>query len=101
MNYVNIDDNKLKDLMKDKENTILIDVRSEEEYEEKNIEDSINIPLNNLLYSIDDIEEYKDKYVIIYCSSGHRSITACNLLSMEGFNKIYNLEKGIIGYDFK
>ena len=55
MNYVNIDDNKLKDLMKDKENTILIDVRSEEEYEEKNIEDSINIPLNNLLYSIDDI----------------------------------------------
>ena len=35
MNYVNIDDNKLKDLMKDKENTILIDVRSEEEYEEQ------------------------------------------------------------------
>lgn len=101
MNYVNIDDNKLKDLMKDKENTILIDVRSEEEYEEKNIEDSINIPLNNLLYSIDDIGEYKDKNVIIYCRSGHRSITACNLLSMEGFNKIYNLEKGIIGYDFK
>ena len=62
MNYVNIDDNKLKDLMKDKENTILIDVRSEEEYEEKNIEDSINIPLNNLLYSIDDIEEFK-KYL--------------------------------------
>ena len=60
MNYVNIDDNKLKDLMKDKENTILIDVRSEEEYEEKNIQDSINIPLNNLLYSIDDIEEYKE-----------------------------------------
>ena len=101
MNYINIDDNKLKDLMKDKENTILIDVRSEEEYEEKNIEDSINIPLNNLLYSIDDIGEYKDKNVIIYCRSGHRSITACNLLSMEGFNKIYNLEKGIIGYDFK
>lgn len=101
MNYVNIDDNRLKDLMKDKDNTILIDVRSEEEYEEKNIEDSINIPLNNLLYSIDDIEEYKDKDVIIYCRSGHRSITACNLLSMEGFNKIYNLEKGIIGYDFK
>ena len=101
MNYVNIDDNKLKDLMKDKENTILIDVRSEEEYEEKNIEDSINIPLNNLLYSIDDIGEYKDKNVIIYCRSGHRSITACNLLSIEGFNKIYNLEKGIIGYDFK
>ena len=101
MNYVNIDDNKLKDLMKDKENTILIDVRSEEEYDEKNIQDSINIPLNNLLYSIDDIEEYKDKNVIIYCRSGHRSITACNLLSIEGFNKIYNLEKGIIGYDFK
>jgi rhodanese-related sulfurtransferase len=43
-------------------------------------------------------EDYKDKDVIVYCRSGHRSITACNLLSMEGFNKLYNLERGIIEY---
>lgn len=100
MYYINIDDNKLKELMDDKENTILVDVRSEEEFEESNIEKSINMPLHQLMYNIDDIEDYKDKNVIVYCRSGHRSITACNLLSVEGFSKVYNLEKGIIGYDF-
>lgn len=100
MNYININDKQMRELMKDTDNTILIDVRTEEEYEEKNISNSINIPLNSLMFNIDELEDYKDKNVIIYCRSGHRSITACNLLSLEGFNKIYNLEKGIIGYDF-
>ncbi|WP_195937954.1 rhodanese-like domain-containing protein [Romboutsia sp. 1001713B170131_170501_G6] len=96
MAYINIDNKKLKELMK-KEDTILIDIRTREEYEENNIENSINIPLNNLLFEIDELEEYKEKNVIVYCRSGHRSVTACNLLHMEGFNKLYNLEKGIIG----
>lgn len=101
MYYINIDNNKLRSLMKDKNNTILLDIRSKEEYAEIKIENSINIPLQNLMYNIDDIESYKEKNIIIYCRSGHRSITACNLLSMEGFSKVYNLEKGIIEYDFK
>lgn len=101
MNYINIDNNKLRELIIDKENSILIDIRTEEEFENGKIENSINIPLYNLMYNIDDIEEYKQKNVIVYCRSGHRSITACNLLSMEGFVKVYNLEKGIIEYDLK
>ena len=80
---------------------LLLDIRTEEEFEEAHIENSINIPLQSLLYNIDELQDYDEKDIVVYCRSGHRSITACNLLSMEGFNKIYNLEKGIIGYDFK
>lgn len=50
------------------------------------------------MYNIDDISDYKDKNIIVYCRSGHRSITACNLLELEGFKNIYNLEKGIIEF---
>ena len=71
---------------------------SEEEFEEVNIETSINIPLQDLLYNIDELQDHNDKDIVIYCRSGHRSITACNLLAMEGFNKLYNLERGIIDY---
>ncbi|HSQ87474.1 rhodanese-like domain-containing protein [Romboutsia sp.] len=96
MNYTNINNKKLRELMK--EDVLLIDIRNKDEYEEKRIQNSINIQLHDLLYNIDEIEEYKDKKVIIYCRSGHRSITACNLLVMQGFKHIYNLEKGIINY---
>jgi len=96
MNYTNINNRKLRELMK--QDALLIDIRSKDEYEEKRIQNSINIQLHNLLYNVDEIEEYKDKKVIIYCRSGHRSITACNLLVMQGFKYVYNLEKGIINY---
>lgn len=96
MNYININNENLKELTKD--DILLLDIRTKEEYEEKNIPNSINIQLNDLLYNIDEIEEYKNKKIVVYCRSGHRSITACNLLSMEGFTNLYNLEKGIINY---
>lgn len=98
MSYKNIDNAKLKKMLKDKD-TVLIDIRTNEEFEAKNIDGAVNIPLQNLMYDIDEIIDYKDKNIIIYCRSGHRSITACNLLELEGFENIYNLEKGIIEYN--
>lgn len=96
--YINIDNIRLNKMINSDEDFLLLDIREEEEFEERFIPKAVNIPLNKLLFSIDDIEEYKDKKVVVYCRSGHRSITACNLLSMEGFEKLYNLEKGIIEY---
>lgn len=98
MGYKNLSSDELKKMINNEEEILLIDVRTEEEFENGNIETSINIPLQDLLYNIDDLQDYKDKDIVIYCRSGHRSITACNLLSLEGFNKLYNLEHGIIGY---
>lgn len=98
MGYKNISSNKLKEIIKNNKDILLVDVRTKEEFEEVHIENSINIPLQDLLYNIDELQDYSDKDIIIYCRSGHRSITACNLLSIEGFNKLYNLEDGILGY---
>lgn len=98
MSYKNISSNELKKLIKNNENILLIDVRSEEEFEEVNIETSINIPLQDLLYNIDELQDHNDKDIVIYCRSGHRSIIACNLLAVEGFSNLYNLERGIIDY---
>ncbi len=98
MNFKNITTDELKKVLNNKEDILLLDIRTKEEYEEGTIDNAINIPLQDLLYEVDDLEEYKDKKVVVYCRSGHRSITACNLLSMSGFNNLYNLEKGIIDY---
>lgn len=98
MNFKNITTDELKKVLNNKEDILLLDIRTKEEYEEYKIDNAINIPLQDLLYEVDDLEEYKDKKVIVYCRSGHRSITACNLLSISGFENLYNLEKGIIDY---
>lgn len=98
MSYINIDKKELNKLLKSEEDFLLLDIRTKEEFLESNIDGAVNVPLSELLFNIDEIEDYKDKKIVIYCRSGHRSITACNLLAMEGFNDLYNLEKGIIDY---
>ncbi|MGL5328690.1 MAG: rhodanese-like domain-containing protein [Peptostreptococcaceae bacterium] len=98
MNYFNINKDELKKIQDNKEDFLLLDIRTKEEFIEEKIEGAINIPLGELLFNIDEIEEFRDEKIIVYCRSGHRSITACNILYMEGFNDLYNLEKGIIDY---
>lgn len=98
MNYKNLNNDELKQLIKNNKNILLIDVRTEEEFKKNNIETSINIPLQDLLYNLDELQNHHDKDIVIYCRSGHRSITACNLLAIEGFNRLYNLEFGIEAY---
>lgn len=98
MGYKNLSSSELQNWIKNNKKMLLLDIRTEEEFEEVHIEHSVNIPLQDLLYNIDELQEYNDRDIVVYCRSGHRSITACNLLSMEGFNKLYNLEDGIQGY---
>lgn len=98
MSYTNIDKRELNMLLKSEEDFLLLDIRTKEEFMESKIDGAVNIPLSELLFNMDEIEDYKDRKIVIYCRSGHRSITACNLLTMEGFNDLYNLEKGIIDY---
>ena len=69
MSYKNISSNELKELIKNNENILLIDVRSEDEFEEINIETSINITLKDLIYNIDELQYHKDKDILIYCIS--------------------------------
>lgn len=93
MSYTNIDKRELNMLLKSEEDFLLLDIRTKEEFMESKIDGAVNVPLSELLFNIDEIEDYKDRKIVIYCRSGHRSITACNLLAMEGFNDLYNLEK--------
>ncbi|MDU3354258.1 rhodanese-like domain-containing protein [Clostridium sp.] len=44
------------------------------------------------------LEDYKDKPILVYCRAGHRSVVACNILNDAGFEKLYNLSYGTLGY---
>ena len=74
------------------EDTVLIDVRSEEEHQNCRIPGSIHIPLDQLRDRLDELDPGK-KYVV-HCFSGQRSYFAYRMLRLRGFS-VRNLTGGI------
>lgn len=78
--------NNFETIMKENE-YIIIDVRTEDEYNESHLVGSINIPY-------DEIDQNtnldKEKLIFVYCKSGNRSSIALKKLSNLGYN-VYNL----------
>lgn len=74
------------------ENVKIIDVRAKEEYDERHLDNAINIPYENIVEEIkNDSSINKDTPIIVYCKSGARSEKAYNSLKDAGYNHIYNL----------
>ena len=87
---------ELKQLMNDKKDFQLIDVREEYEFDEANMNGEL-IPMGEVMDNLDKIS--KDKQVVIHCRSGKRSATVINALeSQHGYTNLYNLKGGILAY---
>ena len=74
-----------------KENSILLDVRSEIEFNSGHIEGAINIPVDNLREHLNDLD--KNKEIIEYCQVGLRGYVASRILTQKGF-KVKNITGG-------
>ncbi len=77
---------------------VLLDVRTPQEVAEGQIPNSISIDINSPAFDakVMDLDPKKTYYV--YCRSGGRSATACMKMSTFGFDKLYNLEGGMLGW---
>ena len=75
-----------------KENYLVIDVRSEEEYNAGHVKFAINIPVGELESRISEIESWKDKNVVVYCNTGKKSAEAKTILDGKGFTKTFDAE---------
>ena len=76
--------------------SLVVDVRTPPEYRQTGyIKDSKLIPLGVLMRDLGELEQYKDKEVVILCAVGGRSYMAAQLLAREGFKDVRNLVGGI------
>lgn len=80
---------------RDKNNTILVDVRSEIEHANGHIEGSINIPVDDLRGRLSELDPSKEIWV--YCQVGLRGYTASRILQQKGF-RVKNLTGGFKTY---
>ncbi|MFO7964375.1 MAG: CoA-disulfide reductase [Desulfobacterales bacterium] len=81
--------NDMEDL--NKEDYILVDVRSSEEFENGNIEGAVNIPVDSLRERIGELD--KNKTIVEYCQVGLRGYLADRILSQKGYD-VYNISGG-------
>lgn len=70
---------------------ILLDVRTEEEYQNGHIEGAINIPVDSLRDRLHELD--KDKMILEYCQVGLRGYVADRILSQNGF-EVMNIAGG-------
>ena len=96
-NIKNISYTKMQEMLKESSDTIVLDVRSPQEYSEGHITGAINIPEYELLSKANSTFQNQNSKIIVYCASGSRSKKAIKTLRKLGFMNVYNLENGIEG----
>ena len=70
---------------------LIIDVRTDSEWNAGFIEDAKHIPTNDLKKRLKEIQAFKDKPIFTYCAAGKRAERAKNLLIKNGFTNVTNL----------
>jgi len=79
----------------------LLDVRENAERAEFNI-GGTHIPVGKIqAMQFDDIEDWKDEEVIVYCRSGNRSGIASLIMEQAGFKNPVNLVGGMLAWQNK
>ncbi|HSJ12534.1 MAG TPA: rhodanese-like domain-containing protein [Gillisia sp.] len=88
-----------KTILAEEPGAVFLDVRTPEEFNEGHIEGAVLINFFD-----EDFKEQvealdKDKPVYIYCRSGNRSQQAGMILTQMGFQEVYDIEAGYIGWE--
>jgi rhodanese-related sulfurtransferase len=84
-----------RELMSKNVTSILIDVRSRQEFKEYHLDGAICIPTYELINKAQKIIKNKEQTIIVYCQSGVRSKKAIIILSKMGYKNIYEIKGGL------
>jgi rhodanese-related sulfurtransferase len=78
-----------------REDAQIIDVRDAAEFAAGHLPNAKNIPLDKLAERVAEIEDFKEKAIIVCCAAGMRSMKGCGELEKLGFSKVHSLAGGV------
>lgn len=89
---------KFEQLLKDKSNAIVLDVRTPQEFSGGHITGAVNLDIydNGFKDALGKLD--KTRPVLVYCKSGGRSGNAAQMMGEMGFKEVYNLQGGILAW---
>ena len=97
--YKTIDPKQAKENMDNDESILLLDVRTQEEFDIGHIVGAELLTLDLIKDSIEGIYTDKSQTIYVYCRSGNRSKTASNIMIELGYENVYDLG-GILSWPY-
>lgn len=94
-----MDVEELKSKIENKEDIVILDVRTKKEYSMGHIENAINIPIDELRENLSMLD--KNSSIVIYCRQSYRSYLAYRILKNSGFKNIWNLNGSYLSWQRK
>ena len=91
--YGDVTVQEASNLIADKPELVILDVRTVSEFNDGHIEGAINIPVEEIANRLSELD--KNDELLVYCRTGNRSATAVGILEDAGFTKIYHMHEGI------
>ena len=98
--FVNITAEEAKQIMDSQEGYIILDVRSQEEFDQGHIPGAILIPDTEINARAEELLPDKDQLILVYCRSGRRSKLAAADLAELGYTNIKEFG-GIIDWPYE
>ena len=98
--YVNITAEEAKQIMDSEEGYIILDVRTQEEYDQGHIPGAIMIPEYEIADRAEKELPDKNQLILVYCRSGRRSKIAAEELVKLGYTNVKEFG-GIIDWEYE
>ena len=97
---MNITAQQAKEIMDSQEGYIILDTRTQEEYDEGHIPGAILIPYDEITEKAEKVLTDKNQLILVYCRSGRRSKLAADDLVKLGYTNIQEFG-GIIDWPYE
>ncbi|MBU4450399.1 MAG: FAD-dependent oxidoreductase [Actinobacteria bacterium] len=94
--YRQMDVEELKDMINNKQDITIIDVRTKREFGIGHIEDALNIPVDELRDNLDKLD--RSSKIVVHCRTSYRSYLAYLILKNSGFKNVWNLNGSYLSW---
>ena len=84
--------------MINQEDALILDVRGDAEFNQGHILNSLHIPIRFLSEQAGKLDKHRSRPIIATCRTGQQSAGVCATLRKRGFEKVFNLNGGILAW---
>lgn len=98
--YNTVSPQQAKEIMDNENGYIILDVRTQEEYNEGHIKNALLIPDSELEIKAETMLTDKQQKILVYCRSGRRSAASAAMLAQMGYTNVIDFG-GIINWPYE
>jgi rhodanese-related sulfurtransferase len=92
---IEIDCQNVKSKLDASEDFLLLDCREQQEWDHVHIDGATLIPMSEIQGRVDELDEHRNREIVVYCHHGGRSLQVATWLAQQGFGSVLNMTGGI------